>query len=73
MFVRSYVKLYIPGVPYVHKTSPPQDQHSDDPTQRNPVWQQTFEFPILREELRDRLIVLKLLSLSAPVLLWTAF
>lgn len=56
---KPYVKLYIPGVPYVHKTSPPHaDDQSDDSTQRDPVWQQTFEFPILREELRDRDLVL---------------
>ena len=47
-----YVRVYIPGVPYLHKTKPYKGGKDD------PVWNESFDFPIAKEELSEKYVVL---------------
>lgn len=47
-----YVRVYIPGVPYLHKTKPYKGGEED------PVWNESFDFPIAKEELSEKYVVL---------------
>ncbi|XP_076811990.1 synaptotagmin-7-like [Clavelina lepadiformis] len=51
--VEPYVRVYIPGVPYVYKTKPCKNEDSL-------VWNEDFDFPLPKEELTSRYIVLVL-------------
>jgi len=50
--LKPYVRLYIPGVPYLHKTS---SNSSEDPC--NPHWDECFEFPVTKEEFLKKSLV----------------
>lgn len=52
---KPYVRIYIPGVPYLHKTKP---YNNEDESSSELVWNETFEFPILKEELINKYLVL---------------
>nr|CAB3266765.1 synaptotagmin-1-like [Phallusia mammillata] len=50
--VEPFVRVYIPGVPYVYKTWPCKERTG------SPEWNESFDFPVPKEELNSRYIVL---------------
>ena len=46
-----YVRIYIPGVPYLYKTKPYKGNE-------DPVWNESFDFPIAKEELSEKYVVM---------------
>ena len=47
--MRRLVRVYIPGVPYLHKTTAKVIEN------KKAIWNETFELPVLKEELINKL------------------
>jgi len=50
------VRVYIPGVPYLHKTK------AENIENKKCIWNETFELPVLKEELINKYVVLVFLD-----------
>ena len=52
MFKYRLVRVYIPGVPYLHKTKAKSIEN------KKCIWNETFELPVLKEELINKLALI---------------
>uniref|UniRef100_H2Z8S3 C2 domain-containing protein n=1 Tax=Ciona savignyi TaxID=51511 RepID=H2Z8S3_CIOSA len=56
------IRVYIPGVPYVFETKPASDVKMGDDVSADDVvsceWKESFEFPVAKEELSSRYVVI---------------